>query len=99
MRKCQKGKHDALILDDVRVCMFFIKHQEKIQGKYDYMVEFASTPGGQCAFERGPFAIPIAAAITDTTANLHLLHLHDWLGNPGNRVVLRGPVDQNKSRN
>ena len=99
MRKFQRGKHDGLILDDVRDCMFFIKHQEKIQGKYDYMVEFASTPGGQCAYERDLFAIPIAATINDTTANLHLLHSDDWLSHPGNRVLLKWPVGPKTSQN
>ena len=73
-----------------------IRHQEKIQGKYDYMVEFASTPGGQCAYERDLFAIPIAATISDTTANLHLLDSDGWLSNLGNRVLLKWPVGPKK---
>ena len=93
MRKFQRGSHDAIILDDVRDCMFFVKHQEKLQGKYDYMVEFASTPGGKCAYERDLFAIPIVATINNTTKNRHLLESDDWLSNPGNRVFLSWPVD------
>ena len=92
MRKFQRGKHDAIILDDVRDCMFFVKHQAKLQGKYDYMVEFASTPGGQCAYERDLFAAPIAVTINNTTKNRHLLESDDWLSNPGNRVLLGWPV-------
>ena len=81
-----------MILDDVRDCMFFIRHQDKLQGKYDHMVEFASTPGGQLAYERDLFAIPIVATINNCTQNLNFLESDDWLGNSGNRVVLEWPV-------
>ena len=72
--------------------MFFVNHQEKLQGKYDYMVEFASTAGGQCAYEHDLFAVPIVATINKTTKNRHLLESDDWLSNPGNRVLLSWPV-------
>ena len=47
-----------------------------------FLDAIAYTPGGQCAYERDLFAIPIVATINDTTANLHLLHSDDWLSNP-----------------
>ena len=99
MRRFQRGKHDAIILDDVRDCMFFLKHQEKLQGKYDCMVEFASTPGGQCAYARDLFAIPLVATINNTTANLHLLQSDDWLSNPSNRVLLSWPLGPREDQN
>ena len=92
MRKFQRGRHDAIILDDVRDCMFFVNHQEKLQGNYDYMVEFASTPGGKCAYELDLFAVPLVATINKTTKNRDLLESDDWLSNPGNRILLSLPV-------
>ena len=47
-RKC----HDGLILDDIRDMAFVTNHQDKLQGKYDRAVEFASTQGGTCAFTK-----------------------------------------------
>ena len=95
MRRFVRGKHDAIILDDIRDCKFFIRHQDKLQGKYDSLVEFASTPGGQCAYSHDLFAIPIVATINYATANRDLLETDDWLGNAGNRVLLTWPRPQN----
>ena len=88
MKRFVRGKHQAIILDDVRDCEFFARHQEKLQGKYDSLVEFASTPGGQCAYSHDPFAIPIIATINNATRNRDLLQTDDWLGHPDNRVLM-----------
>ena len=40
------------MLDDLRDLDFLVAHQEKLQGKYDCLVEFASTPGGQLSYEK-----------------------------------------------
>ncbi len=84
--------HDGIVLDDVRDCKFLVRHQDKIQGKYDSVIEFGSTPGGQCAFSRNLFATPVVATINHSTANLNLLQADDWLGNPGNRVLVTFPL-------
>jgi hypothetical protein len=43
---------NGLILEEMRDLQFIIDHQEKLQGKYDALVEFGSTPGGVCAFKK-----------------------------------------------
>ena len=43
MRRFQRGVHDGLVLDDVRDLQFVVDHQEKLQGKYDHLVEFGLT--------------------------------------------------------
>ena len=91
MRRFDRKEHDGIVLDDVRDCAFFVAHQEKLQGKYDYPVEFASTPGGQCAFFKDLWAIPIVATINNSTANLNLLTEDDWLGHEGNRELVHFP--------
>lgn len=88
MRAFTRGTHDAVILDDIRDLTFVADHQEKLQGKYDALVEFASTPGGMCAYKKDLFAIPIVVTVNYSTGNLGYLDNHDWLGNPGNRVVI-----------
>ena len=50
MRAFTRGTHDAVVLDDCRDFRFLVEHQEKLQGKVDARVEFASTPGGQCKY-------------------------------------------------
>ena len=46
MRHFQRDVHDGLVLDDLRNLQFLVDHQEKLQGKYDSLVEFGSTAGG-----------------------------------------------------
>lgn len=91
MRQFKRGHHDGLVLDDVRDLQFLVNHQEKLQGKYDCLVEFGSTAGGTCAYHRDLFGVPVVATINFSTKNLHYLEQHDWLANPGNRVLVQLP--------
>ena len=91
MRKFSRYKHDGLVLDDVRDMEFLSAHQEQLQGKYSAAVEFASTPGGTCSFSRYLFAVPTVVTVNLSTKNLQYLERHDWLGRPGNRVVVTLP--------
>jgi hypothetical protein len=77
-----------VILDDVRDLQFLVSHQEKIQGKYDCMVEFGSTAGGTCAYYVDLFGVPVVATVNFSTMNLQYLDSHDWLSNVGNRVLV-----------
>ena len=52
MRTFTRGVHDGIVLDDVRDLQFVADNQDKLQGKYDAMVEFGSTPGGTCAYKK-----------------------------------------------
>jgi len=92
MRSFQRGEHDGIILDDVRDLQFLVNHQEKLQGKYDAMIEFASTPGGQLAFEKDLFAIPVVVTANRSTKNRPYLTDNDFLGNVENRVVVQFPL-------
>ena len=91
MRAFKRNVHDGIVLDDVRDLGFLVFHQEKIQGKCDYCVEFGSTAGGTCAFHLDLFAIPIVATINGSTRNQNLLETDDFLSNPGNRVLVEFP--------
>ena len=95
MRTFDRHAHDGLILDDVRDLQFLVNHQEKLQGKYDAQVEFASTPGGTCAYAKYLFALPTVITANFSTRNRHLLHEDDWLACPTNRVVVewQGPTE------
>ena len=92
MRAFARGVHDGIVLDDVRDLQFLADNQDKLQGKYDAMVEFGSTPGGTCAFKKYLYQVPVAVTINYSTANLEYLETHDWLKNPGNRVVVQFPL-------
>ena len=94
MRSFQRGTHMAIILDDVRDMAFLVQHQDKLQGKYDAFVEFASTPGGQCAYAKDLFCTPIIVTINNSTVNRQLLTTDDWLGNSRNRVVITYPPER-----
>ena len=91
MRAFDRKPHDAVVLDDVRDMAFVVRHQEKLQGKYDSLVEFASTPGGRCSYTKDLFATPFVVTVNNSTDNLDLLESDDWLGNSGNRVVVNFP--------
>ena len=88
MRQFDRRVHDGIVLDDVRDLAFIVQHQEKLQGKYNRLVEFASTPGGQCAYAKDLYAVPIVCTINDSTEHRELLTEDDWLGNVGNRVLV-----------
>jgi hypothetical protein len=88
MRKLNRKIHDSLILDDLRDLAFLSDHQEKLQGKYDAVVEFGTTPGGQCAFKRDLFRLPIIATINNSTRNLDFLRTNDFLNKPENVQLL-----------
>jgi len=92
MRSFQRGVHDGIVLDDVRDLHFVINNQDKLQGKYDAEVEFASTQGGHLSYKKDLFAIPIVITANLTTENLDYLDVNDFLGNESNRVVVRFPV-------
>ena len=85
-RTFTRGVHDGVILDDVRDLQFVVDHQEKVQGKYDALIEFGSTPGGHLSFHLDLFAVPVVVTANLTTQNLH------FLGRPQNRVVVRFPL-------
>ena len=88
MRHFQRDVYDGLVLDDLRDLQFLVDHQEKLQGKYDSLVEFGSTAGGTCAYHVDLFGIPVVATANFSTKNLEFLETHDWLANPGNRVLV-----------
>ncbi len=88
MRLFDSKRHDGLVLDDVRDMAFLTDNQEKLQGKYDAAVEFASTPGGTCSYTKYLYKVPVVATVNESTKNLDFLREHDWLSNPGNRVVV-----------
>ena len=96
MRAFQRKKHDAVVLDDCRDFGFLVKHQEKLQGKSDARVEFASTPGGQCSFSKWLHRVPVVVTANNTTKNSELLDTDDFLGNLDNRVLVRlaGPLQR-----
>jgi len=94
MVEFRRGFHDALILDDVRDLDFLVQHQEKLQGKYDSRIEFATTQGGTCFFTKYLFQTPTVVTINFTTRNLTFLEENDWLSRSQNRVVVRRPPPQ-----
>ena len=91
MRAFDKEKHDGLVLDDLRDLQFLVDHQDKIQGKYNALVEFASTPGGELAYWKDLFAVPVVATCNYTTKNLGFLDTDDFLANPENRSLVHFP--------
>ena len=91
MREFSRDVHDGLVVDDIRDFLFLVKHQEKLQSKYDARIEFASTPGGQCSFTKWLWKVPTVVTANLTTKNPELLESDDFLGNPRNRVKVAFP--------
>jgi hypothetical protein len=88
MRGFERGRHDAVILDDVRDLAFVTENQEKLQGKYDHLVEFATTQGGALSFSKYLFRIPVIVTVNWSTRNMQFFTEHDWLRRPENCVLL-----------
>ena len=91
MVEFKRGLHNAIILDDVRDLDFLVLHQEKLQGKYDNRIEFATTQGGTCFYTKYLFQIPTVVTINCTTRNMGFLDDNDWLSKPQNRVLVLWP--------
>ena len=89
MRKFSRREHDAIVLDDCRDFAFLVRHQEKLQGKSDALVEFGSTPGGQLAYTKWLHRVPIVVTANGSTENRHLLDDDYFLGNPETRVLVQ----------
>ena len=81
-------QHDALLPDDVRDFLLLVQLQEILQGKVDAAVEFASTLGGQCAFKKWLWRLPIVVAANGTTKRRERLDVADFLGHPDGRVLV-----------
>ena len=94
MRHFVRHHHDGIILDDVRDLEFLSDNQEKLQGKYDARVEFASTPGGTCSFHKYLFKVPTVVTVNYSTKHLEYLETHDWLSKKANCVVVHWPPPQ-----
>ena len=92
MKSFRRGHHDGVVLDDLRDMSFLVCHQDKIQGKYDALVEFASSPCGESAYTLDLYAVPFAATANFSTANLQFLETNDFLNKPDNRVVVQWPL-------
>ena len=91
MRGYDRDQHDGIILDDLGDLLFLEWHQDKVQGKYDSEVEFASTAGGTCAYYHELFAVPFVATVNYDTKNLGALVTSDFLSLPSNRVLVKWP--------
>ena len=91
MRTFDRDVHDGIVLDDLRDLQFLVDHQDKVQGKYNAEIEFASTPGGELAYWKDLFAVPVVATCNYTTKNLGFLETDDWLSHSDNRVLLHFP--------
>ena len=91
MRAFDRRSHDGLILDDIRDLNFLKENQHALQGKYDGLVEFGSTPGGTCAYTKYLFKVPTVVTFNFNTQNLSLSETDDWLANEGNRVLVEFP--------
>ena len=65
MVEFKRGVHDALILGDVHDLDFLASHQEKVQGKYDSRIEFATTQGGTCFYTK--YLLKVPTVVTEVT--------------------------------
>ena len=88
LRLFQRHTHDGIVFDDLRDLAWVTDHQDKLQGKYNSVLEFGTTPGGQCVYYKYLFKVPMVLTCNFDTQNLGMLETHDWLGKPQNRVVV-----------
>ena len=91
-RQFDKRKHDGIVLDDIRDLQWVADHQDKLQGTYSGAIEFVFTPGGGHAYFRDLFRVPIVITTNLSTVNLEFFQERDWLGHPGNRVIVWFPL-------
>lgn len=88
LRQFKRGLNDCLVLDDVCDLRWLVRHQDKLQGKYNGELEFGSTQGGTCHYDLDLYAVPIVVTANYSTKSLELLETDDFLGKPENRVLV-----------
>ena len=89
LRAFVRKRHDGIVLDDVRDFGFLVRHQEKLQSKYDVRLELGTTPGGQCTYHKWLWRVPLVVTANYSTTGRELLDTDDFLGNLGNRTLLQ----------
>jgi len=89
LRAFDRKRHDGIVLDDVRDFGFLVRHQEKLQSKYDVRLELGTTPGGQCTYHKWLWRVPLVVTANYSTTGRELLDTDDFLGNLGNRTLLQ----------
>ena len=77
LRRFCRNSNDGLVLDDVCDLKFIVDNQDKLQGKYDCLVEFGSTAGGTCAYHLDLYGVSVVVTINFSTKNLQYLESHD----------------------
>ena len=91
MKEFDRGKHDAVILDNISDVGFLIRHEEKLQGKYDQLVEFAPCATGVYSYTKYLYRIPLVVTCNYGAKNLGVLlpGNHDYFGALSNRVIIK----------
>jgi hypothetical protein len=91
MKEFDRRQHGALVLDNLGDVGFLQQHEEKIQGKYDQMVEFAPSPTCLYSYFKLLLRVPIVVTCNLAAKRTDLLKpgVHDFLGNLGNRVIVK----------
>ena len=89
-RTFRREEHDGIVLDDVRDLQFLLDNQDKLQGKYNAIAEFGTTPSDEYAYHHYLNGVPIAVTVNKDTKNLEFLQpgKSDWLGQEENRVFI-----------
>ena len=70
-----------------------IQVSKKVDGHRILAPSVGSTAGGTCAYDRDLFGVPVVATVNFCTKKLQYLEQHDWLVNPGNRVLVQLPSE------
>ena len=78
MKRLDRSVHDGLVLDDLRDLAFLAQNQEKLQGKYNRLVELFNTPGGELTVTLDLYGLPMVFTINNSTENLDYLETHDF---------------------
>ena len=74
----------------MRDLAFLSENQEKLQTKYNAIIELGTTPSDEYAYHHYLFRAPMAAPVNRDTKNREWLEQgkHDWLGNERDRVIV-----------
>ena len=90
MRRFQRGKHSAVVCDDVRDLDFLRRQQQVVQGK-SMVHEFGSSPTGVSAYVKNLQGVPFILTANFSTSNLALLLEDDFCSRRENVLLMKFP--------
>ena len=91
MRSFARGSTTASSLTTFGISSSLRTTRRSSKASTTLLLSLRARLGGELAYEKDLYAVPVVATVNYSTKNLELLETSDWLKLPGNRVLVKFP--------